>query len=95
MRIKPEEVIKVARLARLTLTEEETRQYTQEFDDILGHFAVIDGYKLTNETCAPANVPPVQPLRQDQPELFADQGKLQQNVKALKDGLIVVPKILE
>lgn len=95
MRIKPEEVTKVAQLARLSLTEAETLQMAREFDDILAHFAVIDGYDLSEATAFdPSQAAPV-PLREDQPRLFEEQEKLHQNVKQRKDGLIVVPKILD
>ncbi len=95
MRIKPEEVLKVAALARLSLTEDETEAYTREFDDILSHFAVIDEYDLSGDQATYDQGETMATLRKDEPQRFQDQEKLHQNVKAMKDGLIVVPKILE
>ena len=95
MRIKPEEVNQVARLARLSLTEEEARQYAREFDDILEHFAVIDRYELKDVVAFDPEAVAPEPLRQDVPCLFGEQEKLHQNAKDMRDGLIRVPKILE
>jgi aspartyl-tRNA(Asn)/glutamyl-tRNA(Gln) amidotransferase subunit C len=95
MRINPEEVARVARLARLSLTLEEETAYAREFDEILAHFAVIDGYDLTGDEAFRADQAVSEPLRQDKPQLFEDQSKLHLNVKKMKNGLIEVPKILE
>ena len=95
MRIKPEEVVKAARLAKLSLTPGEEERYTQEFDDILEHFAVIDGFDLSGIEAFDQTQAPAVPLRKDEPVLFEDQKKLHRNVKTMKDGLIQVPKILE
>lgn len=96
MRIKTEEVMRVATLARLSLTDEEAEAYTREFDNILGHFAVIDEYDLSEEeTAVETTGEEAASLRDDVPRLFEEQEKLHQNIKKMKDGLIVVPKILE
>lgn len=96
MRIRTEEVMKVADLARLSLTEEEAQAYTREFDSILEHFAVIDEYDLSNEVLTVEVKEEGTPqLRKDIPQLFEAQEKLHHNVKMKKDGFIVVPKILE
>lgn len=96
MRIKTEEVMKVADLARLSLTEEEAQSYTREFDSILEHFGVIDEYDLSNEAIAIEVGEEETPLlRKDIPELFEQQEKLHHNIKMKKDGFVVVPKILE
>ncbi|MDW7670918.1 MAG: Asp-tRNA(Asn)/Glu-tRNA(Gln) amidotransferase subunit GatC [Bacillota bacterium] len=95
MRINPEEVARVARLARLSLTFEEETAYAREFDDILAHFAVIDGYDLTGDVAFRSDQAVPELLRQDKPKLFEDQSKLHHNVKKMKNGLIEVPKILE
>ena len=95
MKIKPEEVKYIARLAKLNLTEDEIRQYTREFDDILEHFAVIAGYDVDDVEINILDEVLAAPLRKDEPKLFGDQQKLYQNTKSLKDGLIQVPKIIE
>lgn len=96
MRIMTEEVMRVATLARLSLAGEEAEAYAREFDSILEHFAVIDEYDLTDEaTAVEISGEEASSLRNDVPQLFKDQEKLHQNVKKMKDGLIVVPKILE
>lgn len=96
MRIKTDEVMKVAGLARLSLTEEEAQAYTREFDSILEHFAVIDEYDLSNDAVAIDVREKETPLlRKDIQEIFEKQDKLHHNVKMKKDGFIVVPKILE
>lgn len=96
MRIKAEEVVKVAALARLALTEGEVDMFTRELDGILEHFATIDEHALAGDVTRPVtDRENNETLREDEPVLFADQEKLHRNVKHMKEGLIVVPKIVE
>lgn len=95
MKIKPEEVKYIAKLAKLNLSENEISQYTREFDDILEHFAVIASYDVEKVDVNVFDEKQTSSLREDDPTLFGDQEKLYQNTKTLKNGLIQVPKILE
>ncbi len=95
MKIKPEEVKYIAKLAKLHLNDAEINQYTREFDDILEHFAVIASYDVESVDVNVLEEGQKAPLRKDQPVLFGDQEKLYKNAKDLKNGLIQVPKILE
>ncbi|SDY58702.1 Asp-tRNA(Asn)/Glu-tRNA(Gln) amidotransferase subunit GatC [Tindallia californiensis] len=95
MKMKPEEVAYIAKLAKLDLSEEEVEQYSREFDNILEHFEVIANFTVEDTKEDIFQHQPSTILRKDEPSLFEDQKKLYQNTKDLKDGLIRVPKILD
>lgn len=95
MKMKPEEVAYIAKLAKLDLSEEEVEQYSREFDNILEHFEVISNFDVEGMEKDMFKHQQSTILRKDEPSLFKDQKQLYQNTKDLKDGLIRVPKILD
>ena len=61
-------VKKVARIARLRLTEEEIAQYAEDMDDVLNYFAILDeAPDLGRHDFNPVPVSDV--LREDEPSL--------------------------
>ncbi len=66
--ISPEEISKIARLARISITEEEARLMSGQLCSIMEHFArlqevPVEGVSGTSHTIADANV-----FRSDQPQ---------------------------
>ena len=95
MRVTPEEIQRIARLAHLALEPEETEKYATEFDDILAHFEVIDQYDLTGvEAFDPEKWGQIS-LRPDVAKKTQDMEDLYRNVKKRKDTFIEVPQILD
>lgn len=95
MKISKEEVIYIAKLAKLQLTEEETEKMTQEFEGILSNFEAIKGVDLSEVQPQEIDKESKPLLRQDEARIFQDKKKLYKNTLDLRDGYIKVPKIIE
>ena len=95
MRVTPEEIQRIARLAQLALEQKETEKYAAEFDGILAHFDVIDQFDLTGvEAFDPEKEEQIS-LRPDVAIKTHDMKTLYRNVKKRKETFIEVPKILD
>jgi aspartyl-tRNA(Asn)/glutamyl-tRNA(Gln) amidotransferase subunit C len=60
-KLSPEDVLKLARLARINLTEDELKEFTGEFDAILGYIEKlqsvdVDGLEPTIQVSGQTNV---------------------------------------
>ena len=94
MAISKEEVIHIAKLASLNLSDEEIERYTKDMQEILGFANMInnvntDGMNETvgaNEKC---NV-----LRKDEVRNFANRELLLQNAPSQDEGMFRIPKVL-
>lgn len=95
MKISVEEVNYIAKLAKLSFTEEQAEKMAKEFQSILSHFESIDKFDLSdiNLDLYSKDLKPV--LRKDETEVFEDKKKLFQNVKSMEGTSIKVPKIIE
>lgn len=95
MKISVEDVKYIARLAKLTFTEEQAQKMVKEFEGILSHFEAIDKFDLSDVKLDlySEDMEPV--LRKDETTVFEDKKKLFQNVKSMSDTYIKVPKIIE
>lgn len=95
MKISVDEVNYIAKLSKLSLTEEQAQRMAKEFESILSHFKSIDKLDLSdiNLDLFSEDLQPV--LRKDETAVFKDKKKLFQNVKSLDGTSIKVPKIIE
>ncbi|MDP4143597.1 MAG: Asp-tRNA(Asn)/Glu-tRNA(Gln) amidotransferase subunit GatC [Bacillota bacterium] len=84
----------IAKLAKLSFTEEEAEKMAGEFEAILGHFREIDKVDLSDINLHEFDDVNTE-FRKDSVEVFEDKKKLMQNVRDLRDGAIQVPKILD
>lgn len=94
-KISLEEVQKVARLARLSLSEDETRGLQHDLDGILGYVALLDevdtsGVEPTAHAIAVASA-----LREDVIIPSLPQEEALAAAPASRDGGFAVPKVLE
>ena len=94
MALTREEVLKVAKLAKLEFTNEEIEKYQQELNEILNYIDMLD--ELDTE-----NIRPLSQINNDTNNLKEDEVKPSLLVEdALKnapetvDGTIVVPKVV-
>ena len=95
MSIKREEVLKVAHLARLDITEDKVDEYTQNLSSILELIAQIN--EIYTEDVVPLSNPldVVQRLRDDI-VIEVNQRELYQNLTSqVEDGLYLVPRVIE
>lgn len=94
MALTKEEVLKVAKLARLEFTNEEIEKYQQELNEILNYMSMLDELD-TND------IKPLSQVNNDTNNLREDIVKPSLSVEeALKnapeavDGTVVVPKVV-
>ena len=89
-RITTEQVAKVAKLARLRLTDEELTRFTGQLGDVLEHAADLDLLDLEGGEPIPlANV-----FRKDVPGPILDRDEVLAVAPAAEDGFFRVPPVL-
>jgi aspartyl-tRNA(Asn)/glutamyl-tRNA(Gln) amidotransferase subunit C len=84
----------IARLAKLEFTEDEAAKLAVEFEKILAQFKNIDKEDLTGLNLSPESIT-VSVLRRDEVRSVANKEELFQNAKQMRDGFLVIPKVLE
>ena len=94
MKIRKEEVLHVARLARLALTDEEAEAFTGQLDAILGYVEKLSrldtsGVEPTAHVAASGNV-----LREDRVEPSLPRDRVLGNAPDAENGFFRVPRIL-
>ena len=94
MKISKEEVAYIAKLAKLSFTEEETERFVKEFDNILTHFENIDKENLDGVDVNIFNQGE-SVLREDKIKVFENKRELFRNVKNMRYTSIEIPKVIE
>ena len=91
----PAEVRKIARLARVEVTDAEVGRFAQQLSAILGYFDKLR--EVPTEGIAPASHPPELkgPLRADQVAHFANPGALVRASQGAEGEFFRVPRVLE
>lgn len=95
MALDKSEIEKIAHLARLHISESETEEVTTRITDIL---ALIDQMQTVDTSAVEPLAHPldlVQRLRVDEVTEENQRDRLQQLAPASKDGLYLVPKVLD
>lgn len=95
MKIGPEEVRKVAALARLSLAPEEEERLTQQLDKILQYMEKLNQLDTTNVEPLAHVVDMVNVLREDQTTSHTSTEALLMNAPAKEREFFKVPKIIE
>jgi len=94
-RLNREDVLKLARLARLAVTDEEVAEYSEELSAILHYVEQlssvnVDGLKPTNQITGLTNV-----TRQDEVKDYGYQpAELLKNVPAVQDNQLKVKRMI-
>lgn len=93
-RLSPDAVAKVARLARLDLSEADLERATDQLSDMLDHFADIDALDL--EAVEPMNqpYPLVNVMRNDVEQPTLDRDEVMASAPQSEDGRFRVPPVL-
>lgn len=90
-----DDILKLARLARIELTDDEVEEFTAEFREILGYVEQLngvdtEGLEPTSQVTGLVNV-----TRADEPRDYGYQPKtLLQNVPSVQDDLIKVKRMI-
>lgn len=94
MKIGQDTVEYIARLARLSLTEEERRELTGQLEDILGHMSCLS--RLDSGEGADSGLFGLENItREDRVFPSANREELLRNAPAAEDGMFVVPRTVE
>jgi aspartyl-tRNA(Asn)/glutamyl-tRNA(Gln) amidotransferase subunit C len=93
-RISAAEVAKVARLARLALTDEELDRATVQLGDIVDHFADIDELDLDDVEPMTQPFPLSNVLRDDVIAPGVDRDEVLAAAPEVEEGLFKVPPII-
>jgi len=89
------EVSYVANLARIELTEEETRLFQGQLDQVLEYVEQLGELDVSNVEPTAHAVPLVNVLRADTPQPSLDNELVVANAPASREGQVLVPKINE
>ena len=86
-------VREIAALARLDLTEEETKTFVPQFQDILKYFSILN--ELDTEDVQPAYLSSANKsvTREDEIEESVPTQELLGNVPKAKDDYVVIPRV--
>jgi aspartyl-tRNA(Asn)/glutamyl-tRNA(Gln) amidotransferase subunit C len=85
----------VANLARIELTDEETKLFQGQLDQVLEYVEQLGELDVSNVEPTAHAVPLVNVLRADEPGVSLDNDTVTANAPASRDGQILVPKINE
>ena len=92
--LSQEEVLKIARLARLSLTPEEVTLYQQRLGRVLDYIAEL-GKLETPEDAFVKHVPlDAVGLREDVPSPFLDRDALMKNAPACEGNSFILPTVV-
>ena len=91
MEVSTEEILHIAKLARLKLKEDEIPEYIKNLQDILNfaNEAPIEGLEVTNGAIDNYNV-----FRKDEIKVFEDNKALLQNAPEQEDNMFKIPKVI-
>jgi len=93
-RITPEAVAKVAKLARLPLSDDGLQQATQQLSDMLDHFADIDALDLDGVEPMTHPTPIANVMREDIEMDGLDRDEVLAEAPDAEDGRFRVPPIV-
>ena len=93
-RITTDDVAKVARLARLRLTDDELDRFTHQLSDILDHAADMEALDLDDVEPMARPVPLGNVLRADEPGEPLERDQVLAAAPAAEDGQFRVPPVL-
>ncbi len=93
-RITPEDVTKVANLARLRLNDDELDRFTHQLADILEHAGDMESLDLDDVEPMARPIPLVNVFRADVPGVPLDRDEVLRAAPSADDGRFRVPSIL-
>jgi len=94
MKISQEDVLGVARLARLELDADEVPQMAQHLDSILSYVAKLEELDTSQVEPTTHILPLNQPLREDEPTPLLDQEDAVQNAPLTDGESFIVPRVI-
>ena len=95
MSLSPEDVAKIAHLARLAVNENDTLALGRDLSNILDLVAQMDAIDTAGVTPMAHPLEMAQRLRVDQVSETDQRDRYQSNAPAVVRGLFLVPKVIE
>jgi aspartyl-tRNA(Asn)/glutamyl-tRNA(Gln) amidotransferase subunit C len=95
MGLTPEEVRKVARLARLELDEEEIERQGRHLNDLLAQFEALQALDVTGIEPTSHSTPVYNVFREDIVRPSLPREEILRNAPEARDGCFIVPRIVE
>ena len=94
MEINKELILKVAKNARLNLTEDEVKEFIPQFKEVLNSFSELDKVKTDNVKPSFHPTEIKNSVREDNPKDCVPQKEILKNAKHKKDPYFLGPKAL-
>ena len=95
MSLSPHEILRVARLARLRLDDNDAAHYARQLTEILDHFATMSSID-TNGVAPMAH--PIVTLARLRPDVVSEADRraaLQSGAPQVEDGYYLAPRVIE
>lgn len=89
------DIDKVAKLARLDLTDDEKRTYAAQLGQVLEHMEKLNALDLANVEPTAHSFPLENVLDEDEPTPGFTPAEALRNAPAVRDNQVVVPKVVE
>ncbi|MAF90000.1 MAG: Asp-tRNA(Asn)/Glu-tRNA(Gln) amidotransferase GatCAB subunit C [Bdellovibrionaceae bacterium] len=84
----------IANLAKLELSEDEAKNFSEQLTGILGHFKKLEEVDTSEEKCLYTPNPISQKLREDVLREFNDRNKIIENAPESSGQLFKVPPVV-
>ena len=95
MSLSPEEVLHIARLARITLDDESVARLSQQLSGILEHFSALAAVPTDHVEPTAHPLPLGNVMRADETEPSLSQAAILANAPEVEDGMFRVRAVLE
>ena len=94
MEVSKEEILHIAKLARLNLKDEEIPEYIKNLQDILNFANIVNEAPIEGLDTAIGAIDNYNVFRKDKIKVFEDNKALLQNAPEQEDNMFKIPKVL-
>ncbi len=95
MQINREEIIHIAKLANLSLTDEEIDKYTNDMEEILTFANTVNNVNTDNVDELASLDENYNVFRKDEVKAFENREELLKNAPSQEDGMFKIPKVIK
>ncbi len=94
MEVSPQEILHIAKLAKLKLKDEEIPEYIKNLQDILNFANVVNEAPIEGLDTAIGAIDNYNVFRKDEIKVFEDNEALLQNAPEQEDNMFKIPKVI-
>ena len=94
MEVSKEEILHIAKLARLNLKEEEIPEYIKNLQDILNFANIVNEAPIDGLDTAIGAIDNYNVFRKDEIKVFEDNQSLLQNAPEKQNNMFSIPKVI-